>query len=455
MRLSRDSSWVRAVAAGLLLSACVRAPDRRVESSLDVKEKPLPVFEYQGKPFCFAGTNNYYVIFKPRPMVDAVLESAAAMKLKVMRLWAFLDRGSLDGSVPDLKGEPGKDGVYFQYWDPKARAPAFNDGPNGLERLDYVVYKAEKLGLKLIMVLTNNWQDFGGMDQYLLWYGLDRHDLFYTDPRVKAAYKGWILHLLHRRNTLTGRLYKEEPAIFSWELANEPRAISGKGFDRRDGWTTSTLTDWVTEMSAYIKSLDPNHLVSVGDEGFLNSDGDHWTYRATDGVDHVAMTSAPGIDFGTFHMYPEDWGTVEGWAEEWIRDHVKVARELGKPTVLEEYGWKVKRDEHQRATRGREERELRYGRWNETLLRGGGAGSMFWMLADEDETGALYPDYDHFTLYRGIDSAPMMAELAERFDAEAPGCKAAEPYAGRRAPSEFVRTLVPGESELLASLGGS
>jgi endo-1,4-beta-mannosidase len=34
--------------------------------------------------------------------------------------------------------------------------------------------------------------------------------------------------------------------------------------------TTTTITNWVKTMSAYIKSLDCNHLVGLGDEGWFN-----------------------------------------------------------------------------------------------------------------------------------------------------------------------------------------
>ena len=37
--------------------------------------------------------------------------------------------------------------------------------------------------------------------------------------------------------------------------------------------TTTTITQWASEISAFIKSIDSNHLVAIGDEGFFNDQG--------------------------------------------------------------------------------------------------------------------------------------------------------------------------------------
>jgi mannan endo-1,4-beta-mannosidase len=396
-----------------LASACASRPAR---TAFDEGRNPPSSFELGGEPFCFVGTNNYYLSYKPRPMVDDVLSSAQTMGARVVRTWAFIDRGSLDGSVPSVDGEGSKEGVYFQSWDPSSGRPVFNDGAQGLERLDYALFKAEALGLKLVLVLTNNWREFGGMAQYLAWYGHTAHDAFYTDPRVREAYKAWLEHLALRKNHLTGRTYRDDPTIFAWELANEPRSPTGT--------ETRVITDWASDMSRHLKTLDPNHLVAVGDEGFLEGQSDHWTYHTDNGVDHRALTALPSIDYGTFHMYPEHWGTGIGWTERWIDDHVSLARELGKPTVLEEYGSKVTRDPLGRITSGLPERLAQYRAWNERLLAHGGNAAMFWLLAGRDtQRGGLYPDYDQYSVYRGDETSQLLTSFATRFAEDAPACQ--------------------------------
>lgn len=123
-----------------------------------------PELRLQGKIFRFAGTNNYYLMYKSQYMVDDVLETAAASGFTVLRMWGSLEIGNQDGSN-SIHGKA--DGVYFQYWD--GTKPAYNDGADGLQHLDYVIYRAGQLGIKLVIPFVNNWNAFGGMDQYVRW----------------------------------------------------------------------------------------------------------------------------------------------------------------------------------------------------------------------------------------------------------------------------------------------
>lgn len=57
--------------------------------------------------------------------------------------------------------------------------------------------------------------------------------------------------------------YCNSSAIFAWELANEPRANAYPTIARENS-TTTALTKWFADRSAYIKSLDPVHMVAIG-----------------------------------------------------------------------------------------------------------------------------------------------------------------------------------------------
>lgn len=414
---------------------------------------PSPVFIHQGKPFCFVGANNYYLMYKERSAVLDVLDAALALNVRVLRIWAFLDRGSLDGTVPNSKDPGHQDGVYFQYWDMVQGAPAENDGPDGLERLDFVLSEARKRHLLLTLVLTNNWRDFGGMDQYLTWYGLKEHHAFYVDERVRTAYKRYAEHLIGRTNSIDGVVYRDDPTIFSWELANEPRAINYGSFDRATGWDEETIVRWADEMSSFIKSIDPNHMVAVGDEGFLRGGGRDWPYQAPFGVDHEQLIRLNGVDYGTYHLYPDHWGTTPQWGNNWIRAHIAVGRRAGKPNVLEEYGMPVRRRDGIAGpvVEFGSRRRAAYTDWNDLVLHEGGQAALFWMLSGFERPGSLYPDYDHFAVYRGDASSVLLGEYAARFGVEAASCRLAQDAHTGQLRSPFVsasRGVSPGVSPM-------
>jgi len=165
-----------------------------------------------GSPFRFGGTNSYPLMYSNSPTVDQILGTVAGSNLKIVRMWVFCDSSCGNG-------------FFFQYWNTATGAPAYNDQSNGLDNVDFAVNEANKLGIKLIMTLTNNWTDFGGMDSYVKWHNGQYHDQFYTDPTILQWYESWVNHVLNHVNTIQGPsyglAYKNDPTIMAWELANE------------------------------------------------------------------------------------------------------------------------------------------------------------------------------------------------------------------------------------------
>ncbi|GAB3402291.1 cellulase family glycosylhydrolase [Flindersiella endophytica] len=338
-----------------------------------------------GKPFRFNGSNNYYLMYKSPLMVDDVFADAKAAGFTVLRTWGWLDIGNQDGS-DSVHGKV--DGIYFQYWN--GTRPAYNDGDDGLAKLDYVLYKARQSGIKLVIPFTNNWRDFGGIDQYVRWRGGQYHDDFYTDAVIRGWYKDWISHVLNRVNSYTGVRYKDDPTVMTWELGNEPRCKGSGVYPQSSTCTTKTVVTWADEMTRHIKSIDHKHLASVGDEGFYCDDpaSSDWTLNCGEGVDSLALTRLPAVDVMSYHLYPDGWGKDAAWGTGWITRHVRDARRIGKPVMLGEFGIANKAI-----------RNPVYREWTDAFIAAGGTGFLYWILSGVQDDGTPYPDYDGFTVY--------------------------------------------------------
>lgn len=369
-------------------------------------------FMLDGSPFYYAGTNCYYLTFKSQEAVDNVFKDAEAMGLKVIRVWGNLDVGVKTGTT-DSEGKPvftnnndgpgEKDGIYFQYFDKDLGKPVTNFGEDGIKKLDYALYQAEKHGIKLLITFTNYWDAFGGMGQYVKWAeelgitGLKKDD-FYTNETLKGWYKDYVNGLLNHTNPYTNRKLKDEPSVFAWELSNEPRCNTDA--QCKD----NILYNWAKEMSEYVKSIDPNHMVSLGDEGFYNKPygyyneytTSNYAFYGAEGVDFEKLMTIDTLDFGTPHLYLDQWGMKHtGTGQDdllWFKIHGETCAELGKPVILEEFG-----------LTDRTIRNSEYEQWFE-VLEGNVydtveyAGTNYWMIASYID-GALYPDYDQYTVY--------------------------------------------------------
>lgn len=91
----------------------------------------------------------------------------------MFRTWGFNDKNStyVPGGLPQYGGEgAGPSEVVFQRWHSNGTSTI------DLSGFDKVVNAATKTGVKLLVALTNNWADYGGMDVYTVNLGGKYHD---------------------------------------------------------------------------------------------------------------------------------------------------------------------------------------------------------------------------------------------------------------------------------------
>ncbi|CAK0742592.1 hypothetical protein CVIRNUC_001407 [Coccomyxa viridis] len=291
-------------------------------------------FVLNGKAAYFAGTNAWYLAIRSMFSDDNIRTFFSVMSqnsVSLVRVFCFQDGYDLSNSP--IQSSPG-------VWD-----------ENGLKRIDLILSQAAQYGIYVIVVPTNFEPVGGGMQWYVdqIVGSGNAKELFYTDSRVKQAYKNYVYMLLTRTNTYTGIQYKNDPTIFSFELMNEPHTTDLYEINR--GWPPGQLArNWLWEMAAYIKSIDSNHLVSSGEEGYradgpTNAPHNNWINGGYKGVDPVGNIACLNIDFLTLHIYPDNWA-IGSWEFDWVNANVirdraqNIAHAANKPFIIEETGMK-------------------------------------------------------------------------------------------------------------------
>ncbi len=130
---------------------------------------------------------------------------------------------------------------------PGSDLPRLNEA--AMVHYDRMIALADKYNIRLILPIVDHWPWWGGREQLAAFYGETDADFYRTDSKTYKAYQQIIQQLLMRKNTLTGRLYRDEKAIMAWETGNELK---------------DTTPEFLHKTAAFIKQLDPNHLVMDG-----------------------------------------------------------------------------------------------------------------------------------------------------------------------------------------------
>ncbi|CAG8540625.1 8059_t:CDS:2 [Paraglomus brasilianum] len=300
-------------------------------------------FTWKDKPYFLVGANYWQAMNLSMSTGNRTRVLQDLEKLKQMGI----------NNVRIMAGSEGPNEEPFRMKPALMKEPKVYD-ESVFEGLDWFLDQLSKFDMTATMTLSNFWQWSGGFAQYVSWCDPTHPPIpyptssdfttfelfasrFYSDPSIYPAcqslYQHHVRTVLTRRNTFNGKLYKEDPVIFAWELANEPQIVLGDNGRK-------IVRTWIEESARVIKDLDANHLVTTGAEG---KNGKDW---------FLEMHECSDIDYASAHVWVENWGyydsndpSTENYtrAENFMLNFIDnvskwSTEELGKPVYLAEYG---------------------------------------------------------------------------------------------------------------------
>ena len=300
-------------------------------------------FMLHDMPYYYIGTNMWYAPILAsegeggdRERLHRELDLLHSLGVDNLRILAGADAGS----------------PHARSVSPVLQLPTGELNDTLLRGLDYLLREMEQRGMQAVIYLNNAWDWSGGYGHYLQRVGLPPTPASdgegYADYVRSAAefsrcvpaqqlYIEYVRSIVGRVNSLTGRPYSESPAIMAWQLCNEPRPFA------TDSATVEGFCAWIDRAARTIKSIDTQHLVSIGSEGIIGCNVDERLCQR--------IHANPDIDYLTLHIWPLNWRwasrdrlyeslpNVYVKSAEYINNHVRIARKLGKPMVIEEFGY--------------------------------------------------------------------------------------------------------------------
>ena len=296
-------------------------------------------FYRNGKPYHYIGTNFWYgpILASKgqggdRKRLCKELDLMKSLGIDNLRIQVGVDSIRLcKSSVPFLQLKPG----------------VYND--TILDGLDYLLAEMGKRNMVAILALNNSWEWSGGYSFYLYHAGAGQPKMpsvdgypafmnyvrqFATNKKAQQLFFNYVRFIISRTNRYTGTKYSEDPAIMSWQIGNEPRCFGEA--------EKQPFVEWLRECSKLIRSLDGNHLISLGSEGSWGCENDMQLYKK--------ICEDPNIDYCNIHLWPYNWGWAKKDslkedvgrsctnAEAYINEHISLCNQLNKPLVLEEFG---------------------------------------------------------------------------------------------------------------------
>jgi mannan endo-1,4-beta-mannosidase len=333
------------IVLSLFLISCAHETKEETNSFISTKGHQ---FIKNGEPYYFVGTNYWY---------GGILasEGIGGDRERLIKELDLMQQTGID-NLRILVGAQGPNNQPYRVTPALQMEPGvYND--TLLDGLDFLMNEMRKRDMHAILFLNNTWEWSGGYAQYVNWNGygdipypqfeenswpefMEYASQFLICEPCKKQNQDFIKFILSRTNSYNGLKYTEDPTVMTWEIANEPRALTD---DKKE-----VFSIWIKETADYIKSLDANHLVTTGTEGKHGCQQDIELFKE--------IHSFESVDYLCMHIWPKNWQWINSdsipetidralvKAEDYMSEHIQIAEELKKPIVFEEFG--LPRDNH-------------------------------------------------------------------------------------------------------------
>jgi mannan endo-1,4-beta-mannosidase len=202
---------------------------------------------------------------------------------------------------------------------------ATTDGRRDWTAFDQTLAAARAHGMKVVVTLADQW---GNCDSGTGLPAVYKNEAWYVTgyrtavtPGNLRPYRGWVAEIVKR--------YRNDPTILAWQMINEAE-VKPSSTASCSSNAASILRAWAADVGGLIKSLDPNHLVSLGTIG-SGQCGSSYT-------DFGTLHALPVIDLCEVHDYAP--GAMPG--DQWNGLAFRLAQcaALGKPLFVGETGLK-------------------------------------------------------------------------------------------------------------------
>jgi YVTN family beta-propeller protein len=233
--------------------------------------------------------------------------------------WYQMDGSILDDSLAAI----GSGSNTMRAWFFQNLATA--NGARDWTAFDRTLATARAHGYKVIATLGNQWAD---CDQGYGYKNTSWYQSGYTqpDPAGTVSYRDWVQEIVSR--------YQNDPTILAWQLLNEPEVLPYNGADCTavpESTAESLLYSFASDVSGLIKSIDPNHLLSLGTIGSGQCGAQYTDYKQ--------VMSIPTLDLCEFHDYTPSQ-PIPGDQFNGLQFRIDQCSDLNKPLLVGELGVK-------------------------------------------------------------------------------------------------------------------